>query len=60
MYEVTKLMRYAVERYGRDRHYEIRFGASTPIVLITWPDGTAIAELWLDKSKICEKVLFTL
>jgi len=56
MDKLDKLMRYAIEQYGRDRHYEIRFGASTPIVLITWPDGTAIAELWMSNSDICKNV----
>ena len=56
MTEIDKLMRHAVERYGRDRHYEIRFGASSPIVLVTWSDGTAIAELWLSNSEIREEV----
>jgi hypothetical protein len=57
MDKVTKLLQYAVEQYGRDRHYDISFGASTPIVLVTWPDGTAIAELWF-KSDEMQKTVF--
>ena len=52
--QVNKLMQRAVEMYGRDRYYKIRFGTSTPIVLVTWPDGSAIAELFLQNDEINE------
>ena len=56
MDKVNTLMQYAVDQYGRDRHYEVSFGASTPTVLVTWPDGTAIAELWMLKNEIRKTV----
>jgi len=57
MDKVNNLLQYAVEQYGRDRHYDVSFGASTPTVLVTWPDGTAIAELWFKNDEM-QKVVF--
>jgi hypothetical protein len=56
--QINKLMQRAVELYGRDRYYKIHFevdektGANTPIVSVTWPDGSAIAELFLQNDEI--------
>jgi len=57
MDKVNALLHYAVEQYGRDRHYEVSFCASTPTVLVNWPDGTAIAELWFKNDEM-QKVVF--
>ena len=56
MDKVNTLMQYAVEHYGLERRYEVSFGASTPMVLVTYPDGTAVAELWMSNDEIRETV----
>jgi len=57
MDKVNALLQYAVEQYGRDRHYAVSFGASTPTVCVNWSDGTAIAELWFEGDEM-QKVVF--
>lgn len=44
--QVDELLSYAVSRFGQSRHYVLRFGASTPVVECTEPDGTSVAEFW--------------
>jgi hypothetical protein len=60
MDKVNNLLQYAVEQCGRDRHYEVSFGADmkTPIVCVTEPDGTAIYGVRFEGDEIC-KVSYT-
>ena len=46
METLNKLMTHAVEQYGRDRTYSVRFGGSTPIITVSDDDDGPIAELW--------------
>jgi hypothetical protein len=49
---VQELIDYAVSRFGQSRHYVLRFGASTPVVECTEPDGSAVAEFWFKNGVI--------
>jgi hypothetical protein len=51
METLNKLMTHAVEQYGRDRTYSVRFGGSTPIITVS-DDADPIAELWGVNGKI--------
>ena len=43
---LNRLMAYAVEQFGRDRIYSVRFGGSTPIVEVCSNDSSRIVALW--------------
>ena len=43
---MEKMLSYAVEQWGKDRYYTVRFGGSGAIILCREPDGTPIAEVW--------------
>lgn len=54
---LNTLMAYAVEQYGRDRNYTVRFGGSTPVIGVyeddaETPRATRIAEVWLANGEI--------
>lgn len=58
METLNKLMTHAVEQYGRDRTYSVRFGGSTPIITVS--DDGPIAELWDTNGKIKVKRFYPL
>ena len=60
MDKVNALLQYAIEQYGRDRHYDVSFEFNTPtnpVVCVNWSDGTAIAELWFENDEM-QKIVF--
>jgi hypothetical protein len=54
---LNTLMVHVVKKFGQDRFYTVRFGASTPIVQV-YEDDTRLAEVWISNDVIQEKKFY--